>query len=71
MLMHEQQGRGYSHEGMGIMEKGVFLSWEEENFPTGKMALGHLNLAYEQYPLVEHHGLYEAGYMQSCSSATQ
>lgn len=66
MSMHERQGRGYSHEGMGIMEKGAFLSREEENFSAEKLALGPLSLA-----LVEHHGLYEAGYIQSCSSDVQ
>lgn len=71
MLMCEKQGRGYSHEGMGIMEKGAFLFWEEENFPTGKMSLGPLSLAYEHHPLVQHYGLYGAGYIQSCSSAAQ
>lgn len=70
MLMRERQGRGYSDEGMGIMESGASLSWEEENFPAGKLALGPLGLACE-HPLVEHRGLYEAGYTQSCSSAAQ
>lgn len=69
--MHEQAGRGYSDEGMGIMEKGAFPSWEEENFPAWELALGPLGHACEQHPLVEHHGLYEAGYIQSYSSAAQ
>lgn len=52
------------------MESGASLSWEEENFPAGKLALGPLSLACE-HPLVEHRGLYEAGCTQSCSSAAQ